>query len=143
MTQAIEVLLVEDDPEDVELTREMLKTSALSLNLAVVQDGVEAMAYLREKAAHSNAVRPDFILLDLNMPRKGGREVLQEIKSDPKLKGIPVIIFTTSSNERDMRQCQSLGADCFLTKPVGLKQFKWTVKKLEDFWLKNAKAPNL
>lgn len=134
-TQSVEILLVEDDPEDVDLTREMFKGGALSVSLSVVEDGIEAMAYLRRKGDYSDAPRPHFILLDLNMPLMNGRDVLQEIKSDPALKEIPVIIFTTSSSEREMERCQQLGADGFVTKPVGLEQFKQAVKKIEDFWL--------
>lgn len=137
----IEVLLAEDDPEDVELTREMLRKSALSINLSVVRDGIEAMRYLRKQASYAEARRPDLILLDLNMPRKDGREVLQEIKSDPGLKDIPVAILTTSSSEKDVEKCSRLGAGCFITKPVGLGEFPRAAKQMDDFWAASKRSP--
>lgn len=133
MIRAIKILLVEDDPDDVEMTREILKGSVLPMDLSVARDGIEALTCLRE--AVRSTKRPDLILLDLNMPRKNGGEVLREMKADEELKVIPVAIFTTSSSETDMERCRDLGADIFITKPVGLKHFPAAVKKIEEFWL--------
>src|ERR1700720_505287 len=118
---AIEVLLVEDSPGDVRLTREALKDAKVHLNLHVASDGVEAMAFLKREGAHGNAPRPDLILLDLNLPRKDGREVLTEIKESPTLKSIPVVVLTTSSSEADILRSYQLHANCYITKPVGLE----------------------
>ncbi len=137
----IEVLLVEDNPGDVRLTREALKDGKVRNNLTVVTDGVEALAYLRKEGQYSNAPRPDVILLDLNLPRKDGRTVLAEIKADPNLRRIPVVILTTSQAEEDILKTYDLHANCFVTKPVDLEQFIKVVKSIEDFWLTVVKRP--
>lgn len=136
---AIEVLLVEDNPGDVRLTREALKDAKVRNNLSVVADGVEAMEYLRREGVHGQATRPDLILLDLNLPRKGGREVLAEIKEDAGLKHIPVVILTTSQAEQDILASYRLRANAFVTKPVDLEQFLKVVKSIEEFWLEIVK----
>jgi two-component system, chemotaxis family, response regulator Rcp1 len=130
----IEIVLVEDNPGDVRLTVEGLKESKVRNNLHVARDGVEAMEFLRREGQHTGAVRPDLILLDLNLPRMDGREVLLEIKSDPKLKTIPVVVLTTSRAEHDVLRSYELQANCYITKPVDLEQFITVVKSIEDFW---------
>lgn len=131
----IEILLVEDNPGDVRLTIEGLNEGKVRNNLHVARDGVEALSFLRREGEFSNAVRPDLILLDLNLPRKDGREVLSDIKSDPKLKTIPVVVLTTSRAEQDVLHSYQLQANCYITKPVDLEQFIAVVKSIEDFWL--------
>ncbi len=140
--RAAEVLLVEDSPGDVRLTREALKEGKVRNNLNVVPDGVEAMAYLRREGQYAGATRPDIVLLDLNMPRKDGREVLAEMKADDSLKRIPVVILTTSEAEQDILRTYDLHANCYLTKPVDLDQFISIVKSVEDFWLTIVKLPS-
>ena len=136
----MEVLLVEDSPGDVRLTREALRDAERSIHLHVVTDGVEAMAFLRcEGEAH--APRPDLILLDLNLPRMDGREVLAQIKADQSLKTIPTIILTTSEKEADIVQSYQLHANCYLTKPVQLEAFERLVKSINDFWLSEVTLP--
>ena len=137
----IEVLLVEDNPGDVRLTREALKEGKVRNNLSVARDGVEALAFLRREGEHAAAPRPDVILLDLNLPRKDGREVLEEIKADPALRSIPVVILTSSEAERDIVQAYALHANCYITKPVDLDQFITVVKSIEDFWFTIVKLP--
>jgi two-component system, chemotaxis family, response regulator Rcp1 len=137
----IEILLVEDNPGDVRLTREALKDAKVRNNLHVVDDGVKALAFLRRAPGYESAVRPDLILLDLNLPRMSGREVLQEIKSDPRLLQIPVVILTSSAAEQDIAKAYELHANCFITKPVDLDQFISVVRSLEDFWLTIVKLP--
>lgn len=137
----VEILLVEDDPGDVDLTMEVLENAKVKVNLNVVCDGVEAIKYLRQKEPYPESVRPDLILLDLNMPKKDGREVVQEIKSDSKLKSIPIVVLTTSSAEEDVAKTYNLGANCFVTKPVGLKQFQKVVESIENFWFTVVKFP--
>ena len=136
-----EVLLVEDSPGDVRLTREALKEGKVRNNLSVVNDGVEAMEFLRREGKYADAPRPDIVLLDLNMPRKDGREVLAEMKSDEALKRIPVVILTTSEAEQDILRTYDLHANCYLTKPVDLEQFISIVKSVEDFWLTIVQLP--
>jgi len=131
----IEILLVEDNPGDVRLTVEGLNEGKVRNNLHVARDGVEALAFLRRQAQFADAVRPDLILLDLNLPRKDGREVLAEIKSDADLKTIPVVVLTTSRAEQDVLNSYQLQANCYITKPVDLEQFITVVKSIEDFWL--------
>ena len=131
----IEILLVEDNPADVRLTVEALKEARVRNRLHVARDGVEAMAMLRSDAAP----RPDLILLDLNLPRKDGREVLQEIKQDEALRHIPVVILTTSQAEQDILQCYRLRANAFITKPVEIDQFFHVVRSMEQFWLEVVK----
>lgn len=139
--EPLQILLVEDDPGDVELTRESLSDSKLAINISVAGDGVEAMAFLRKEGEYSSAVTPDLILLDLNMPRKDGREVLAEIKADDSLKMIPVVILTTSSAETDIVKSYDLGANCYVTKPVGFDQFTKVVDAIEGFWFTVVKLP--
>ena len=139
--KAVEILLVEDSPGDVRLTVEALKEAKVINNLSVVQDGVEAMDFLRQKGSYKNTIRPDIILLDLNLPRKDGREVLEEIKNDPQLKQIPVVVLTTSRSEQDILRAYDLHANCYITKPVDFKQFMNVVKSIEDFWLTVVKLP--
>ena len=137
----VEILLVEDNPGDVGLTRETLKDSKLLNHISVVEDGVEAMAFLRLEGKYAKATRPDLILLDLNLPKKDGREVLAEIKTDEQLRRIPVVILTTSSAEQDILEMYDLHANCFITKPVNLDQFTTVVKAIEEFWLTIVKLP--
>jgi CheY-like chemotaxis protein len=137
-----EILLVEDNPGDVRLTIEALRESKVANNLNVARDGVEALAYLRREGAYAGAVRPDLILLDLNMPRKDGREVLAEIKAEPALRTIPVVVLTTSRAEQDVLRSYELQANCYITKPVDLEQFITVVKSIENFWLTIVTLPN-
>ena len=139
--KVIEILLVEDNPGDVRLTQEALKDGKLINNLSVVGDGVEAMAFLRREEKYADVPRPDLILLDLNMPKKDGREVLAELKKDPSLKRIPVIILTSSQAEQDIIKTYDLHANCYITKPVDLDQFYTVVKSIKDFWLAIVKLP--
>ena len=136
----IEILLVEDNADDVDLTRESLKGTQLKYNLHVVEDGVESMAFLRREEKHSAAPRPDLILLDLKLPRKDGHEVLKEIKDDQALKRIPVVIFTTSQDERDVLKAYNHYASCYVVKPMDLNQLLEVAKWLEN-WLKVVKLP--
>ena len=131
----VEILLVEDNPGDVRLTREALREAKVINNLTVLKDGVEALAFLRQQGSYDNAATPHLILLDLNLPRKDGREVLAEIKADEKLKRIPVVVLTTSQDEQDVFKSYNLHANCYVTKPVDLEQFMTVVKSIEDFWL--------
>ncbi|WP_028579917.1 response regulator [Desulfogranum japonicum] len=137
----VEILLVEDNPGDVRLTIEGLKEGKVRNNLSVVEDGVEALAFLRKEGKYSDAVRPDLILLDLNLPKKDGREVLSEIKSDNDLCRIPVVVLTTSKAEQDILKAYSLHANCYITKPVDLDQFIAVVESIEDFWFTIVKLP--
>ncbi|MBF0626652.1 MAG: response regulator [Magnetococcales bacterium] len=139
--KAVEILLVEDSPGDVELTREALADSKMLNRLSVVEDGEEAMAYLRQQGKYADAIRPDVVLLDLNLPRKDGREVLEEIKADPELKAIPVVVLTTSRAEEDILRTYQLHANCYITKPVDLHQFFAVVKSVENFWFTVVKLP--
>lgn len=131
----VEILLVEDNPGDVRLTKEALKEAKVINNLTVLKDGVEALAFLRQQGPYGGAVIPHLILLDLNLPKKDGREVLAEIKADEKLKRIPVVVLTTSQDEQDVFKSYNLHANCYVTKPVDLEQFMTVVKSIEDFWL--------
>lgn len=139
--KAIDILLVEDNPGDVRLTLEAFNEGRMVNNLSVVEDGVEAMAYLRQEGQYAEASRPDLILLDLNLPRKHGREVLTEIKDDPNLKRIPVVVLTTSEAEQDVLESYDLHANCYITKPVDLEQFIQVVQYVENFWLGIVKLP--
>lgn len=139
--KSVQVLLVEDDPADVELTREGLKDSKMMISLNVVDDGVKAMKYLRRESPYAEAVRPDLIILDLNLPKKDGREVLQEIKGDDNLKCIPVVVLTTSQAAWDIQRCYELGANCWITKPIGLEEFIKIVGTVQDFWFTVVKLP--
>ena len=138
----INILLVEDNPGDVRLTREALNGAKLRNQLHVIANGMEAMAYLRREGHYAQAVRPDLILLDLNLPKKDGREVLADIKSDTSLKRIPVVILTTSDAETDILKSYGLGANCYVTKPVGLDQFSRVVRAIEEFWFSVVKLPS-
>jgi two-component system, chemotaxis family, response regulator Rcp1 len=131
----IEILLVEDNPGDVRLTKEALKEGKVYSNLHTVKDGVEAMEFLRREGKYSSVPRPDIILLDLNLPKKDGREVLQEIKSDERLRRIPVVVLTTSKAEEDVLRTYDLHANCYVTKPVDLEKFMVVVKTIDSFWL--------
>lgn len=137
----IRILLVEDNPGDIRLTKEALKEAKVGNQLSVVEDGVEAMAFLRRQGEYADAQRPDLILLDLNLPKKDGREVLEEIKQDPELKRIPVVVLTTSRAEEDILRSYNLHANCYVTKPVDLDQFITIVKSIEDFWLTIVRLP--
>lgn len=139
--QPIEILLVEDNPGDVRLTREAFKEGKVRNNLSVASDGVEALAFLRREGKYANAPRPDVILLDLNLPRKDGREVLAEIKEDPDLRRLPVVVLTTSQAEQDILKSYNLHANCYITKPVDLERFITVVKSIETFWLSVVKLP--
>jgi two-component system, chemotaxis family, response regulator Rcp1 len=138
---AMEVLLVEDSPGDVRLTQEALRDANRAIHLHVAYDGVEAMAFLRRAGAHVGAPRPDLILLDLNLPKMDGREVLAQIKADDSLKTIPIIILTTSDAEADIVKSYQLHANCYLSKPVQLEAFESLVKSINDFWLTKVKLP--
>jgi CheY-like chemotaxis protein len=131
----VEILLVEDSPSDTELTIEALKEAKVRNNLSVVEDGVEALAFLRRQGSYAKAPRPDLVLLDLNLPRKDGREVLAEIKADDELKSIPVVVLTTSRAEEDVCRAYKLHANCYVSKPVDFEQFLEVVKSIENFWL--------
>ena len=141
VTRPIEILLVEDSPGDVRLTKEALKDAKMLNRLHVVQDGVEALDFLRRQGKHTGAIRPDLILLDLNLPKKDGREVLAEIKEDVDLRRIPVVILTISKAEEDIFKTYDLHANCYITKPVDLDRFMEVVKAVEDFWLAIVKLP--
>ena len=137
----IDILLVEDNPGDVRLTIEALKKGKLYNNLSVVKDGVEALNFLYRKGKYANADPPDIILLDLNLPKKDGCEVLEEIKGNENLKKIPVVVLTTSKDEEDILKAYILHANCYITKPVGLEQFRKVVESIEDFWFSIVKLP--
>jgi CheY-like chemotaxis protein len=141
MGKPIEILLVEDNPGDVRLTIEALKDARVLNHMSVAEDGVEALAFLRRQGRHVNAPRPDVILLDLNLPRKNGREVLAEIKDDADFKRIPVVVLTTSRAEEDIMRSYNLHANCYIVKPVDLEQFLNVVRSIEDFWLTVVKLP--
>ena len=138
---AIQVLLVEDSPGDVRLTQEAFREANIAIKLHIAPDGVEAMEFLRQQGRHALSPRPDLILLDLNLPRMDGREVLAAIKADDGLKSIPTVILTTSEAEADIVKSYRLQANCYLTKPVQLDAFEGLVKSINDFWLTRAKLP--
>jgi two-component system response regulator len=137
----IEILLIEDNPGDVELTKIALEDSKISVNLNIVEDGVEAIAFLRREGKYANVPHPDIVLLDLNLPKKDGREVLAEIKADEKLKRIPVVVLTTSQAEEDVLKVYNLSANCYITKPVDFDQFVKIVQSIENFWFTIVKLP--
>jgi chemotaxis family two-component system response regulator Rcp1 len=137
----MEVLLVEDSPGDVRLTREAFREANMAIRLHVAADGVEALAFLKREGKHADAPRPDFILLDLNLPKMDGREVLAHIKEDDDLKTIPTVILTTSEAEADIVKSYQLRANCYLSKPVQLEEFERLVKSINNFWLTEAKLP--
>jgi CheY-like chemotaxis protein len=140
-TQTIEILLVEDNPGDVELTREAFYEGKIGNRLNVVKDGVEALEYLRRQGAFKDAVRPDIVLLDLNLPRKGGLEVLSELKADPDLRTIPIVVLTTSRDEEDIARSYHAHANCYISKPVDFDKFMGVVRSLETFWLTVVRLP--
>ena len=140
-SRPVEILLVEDNPGDVRLTREALREGKVRNNLHVAADGVEALHFLRKEGRFADAVRPDLILLDLNLPKKDGREVLEDIKSDPDLRYIPVVVLTSSQAEQDILRAYDLHANCYVTKPVDLDQFIHVVRSIEDFWFTIVKLP--
>lgn len=140
-SRSIEILLVEDNPGDVRLIQEALKDSQALLNLHVVVDGEKALDFLYQKGQYGNAVRPDIILLDLNLPRKDGREVLAEIKADHDLKSIPVVVLTTSKAEKDILQAYNMHANSYITKPQVLDQFMEVIKSIEHYWLTIVRLP--
>jgi chemotaxis family two-component system response regulator Rcp1 len=137
----IEILLIEDNPGDVRLTKEVLMEGKVRNHLKVVGDGVQAMAFLRRENNYAKAPRPDLILLDLNLPKKDGREVLQEIKADDQLKRIPVVVLTTSEADEDILRSYDLSANCYITKPVDLDQFIRVIRSIETFWLTIVSLP--
>jgi two-component system, chemotaxis family, response regulator Rcp1 len=139
--KAIDILLVEDNLGDVRLTREALKEGKVLNDLHVVGDGIEALAYLRREGQYAKSMHPDIILLDLNLPRMDGRELLAKIKTDPKLRRIPVVILTTSKAEEDILKTYDLHANCYITKPVDMDRFITVVKSIEDFWFTIVKLP--
>jgi len=138
----VDILLVEDNPGDVRLTEEALKESKIAVNMRVANDGIMALAMLHREGEYADQPLPDLILLDLNMPRMDGREVLRQIKSDDRLKHIPVVILTTSEAEKDIVQAYGLHANCYITKPVELDEFIEIVKSIEGFWLTVVKLPD-
>ena len=140
-TSPVEILLIEDNPGDVRLTQEALKESKVLNILNVVNDGVEALEFLRQEGKYEKAKRPDLILLDLNLPKKDGREVMEDIKSDENLKRIPVVVMTTSKAEEDIERMYSRHANCYITKPIDFEQFILVVKAIEEFWLTIVKLP--
>jgi chemotaxis family two-component system response regulator Rcp1 len=141
-SRPVEILIVDDSQADIRLTREALKESTLRNNLHVAEDGIEAMAFLHRQGPYQNAPTPDLILLDLNLPRKDGRQVLAEVKNDPVLQRIPVVILTTSSADQDIVDTYNLHANCYVVKPVGLNEFLRIVKAIEDFWLTIVRLPS-
>jgi chemotaxis family two-component system response regulator Rcp1 len=140
-SKAIEVLLVEDSPGDIRLTREAFRDAQMRINLHVALDGMQAIAFLKREGKHANAPRPDLILLDLNLPKKDGREVLSEIKENPSLKTIPVVILTTSESDEDILRSYRLHANCYIIKPVGLEGFLKVVHSIDNFWLSVVRLP--
>lgn len=139
----VNILLVEDNPGDVRLTQEAFKEGRLSINLEVTMDGVEAIKFLRKEGQYENATTPDLILLDLNLPKRDGREVLYEIKTDENLKRIPVVILTTSSAEQDILKSYNLHVNCYINKPVDFDKFFSIIERIEDFWLTTAILPTM
>jgi two-component system, chemotaxis family, response regulator Rcp1 len=137
----VKILLVEDNPGDAELVREALRDNKVCNELHVVEDGVEALAFLRREDRFADSPRPDLILLDLNLPRKDGREVLEEIKADQDLKRIPVVVLTTSQQEQDILSAYNLNANCYVTKPMDLDQFLQVVRSIDSFWFSIVSLP--
>lgn len=140
--KVIDILLVEDNPGDVRLAQEALKDSKVRNKLSVVEDGVEAMAFLRQEGKYASAPHPDLILLDLNLPRKSGREVLSEVKNDDDLKHIPVVVLTVSRAEEDVMKCYNQHANCYITKPLDFNQFMKVTQTIEEFWLTIVRLPH-
>lgn len=142
INSSIDVLLVEDDDGDVELTREALVFAKMKINLHVVSDGLAALEFLQQRGVYRKSIRPDLILLDLNLPRMNGKEFLKVMKKSVQFRKIPVVIFTTSSAENDISETYGLGANCFISKPVGLEEFSNVVRAIEDFWFTVVKLPS-
>jgi len=140
-TRSVEILLVEDNPGDVRLMVEALKETRVPTRLHLAEDGVQAMSFLRRRGSHVGAPRPDLVLLDLNLPKKDGREVLAEIKDDAALKSIPVVVLTTSQAESDVLNSYQLHANCYISKPVGLENFIRVIQSIEGFWLETVRLP--
>jgi len=140
-TTPVEILLVEDNPGDVRLTQEALKESKVTNNLSVAEDGVEALAFLKREGKYADAPRPDLLLLDLNLPKKDGRELLEEIKANESLRCIPVVVLTTSKAEEDILRMYNQHANCYITKPIDFDQFIEVIKSIENFWLTIVKLP--
>jgi two-component system, chemotaxis family, response regulator Rcp1 len=140
-SKPIEILLIEDNRADVRLTIEALKEAKIANRLTVLEDGVEAMAFLRREGQYAEAPRPDLMLLDLNLPRKDGREVLAEVKADPDLRRVPIVVLTTSQAEEDVLRAYNLHANCYITKPVDFRQFMKVVRSIEEFWLAVVRLP--
>jgi two-component system, chemotaxis family, response regulator Rcp1 len=140
--QPVEILLVEDNPVDVMLTKRTFSSGRVYCNLHVAEDGEEAMDFLYKRGKYSSALSPEMILLDLNLPKKDGRQVLAEVKGDPSLRHIPIIILTTSGDEEDIRRSYDLQANCFITKPVDMEQFAKALGRLEEFWFTLVRLPN-
>ena len=139
--QTVDILLVEDDPADVELIRETMANSKIVTHLHVVENGVEALKFLRREGKYADAPQPDLILLDLNLPRMDGRALLAEMRADERLKSIPVVVLTTSQAEEDIIKSYRLGANCYITKPVGLAEFARVVHSMEEFWFTIVRLP--
>ncbi len=137
----IEILLVEDNPGDVRLVQEAMRAAKMRNRMSVVEDGVDAMAFLRREGRFADAPRPDLILLDLNLPRKDGREVLAEVKADPQLRRIPVVVLTTSQADEDVLRAYDLHANCYVTKPVRFEQFMQVVQAIDNFWVNVVTLP--
>ncbi len=137
----VEILLVEDNPGDVRLTQEAMKEGKMRNNLSVARDGVEAMAFLRQEGEFKDVPRPDVVLLDLNLPKKDGREVLAEIKADPELRRIPVVVLTSSKADEDIASSYDSHANCYVTKPGDLEQFMEVIRSVEGFWVQIVKLP--
>ncbi len=140
--EVINILLVEDNSADIRLTQEALKESKIAINLHIVKDGVEAMEFLRKKGKFENKIRPDVVILDLNLPKKDGREVLEEIKQDKILKCIPIVILTSSEAERDILKAYNLHANCYIKKPLDIDQFITIVQSTAEFWFSIVKLPS-
>jgi CheY-like chemotaxis protein len=139
--QSVDILLVEDNPGDARLVQEAMRRAKIINMVHVVEDGVDAMDFLRRQGRFAEVPRPDLVLLDLNLPKKDGREVLAEIKADPDLKRIPVVVLTTSDDEEDVLRAYNLHANCYITKPVNFEKFMQVVKQLDEFWVKLVKLP--
>jgi two-component system, chemotaxis family, response regulator Rcp1 len=142
VTRSVRILLVEDSPSDVAMTRAALKEGRVANDLSVVADGEEAMAFLRGEGVYADTDRPDLILLDLNLPKMDGREVLAELKSDPVLRVIPVVVLTTSAAEADVQRCYETHANSYVVKPIGVEAFLDAVREIEDFWLTLVRLPD-
>jgi chemotaxis family two-component system response regulator Rcp1 len=142
MGEPVDILLVDDNPGDVRLTLEVFRDCKIANRLKPVRDGEEAMEYLRRAGRYAQAFRPELVLLDLNLPKKDGRQVLAEIKNDPKLKSIPVVVLTTSSGEADVLESYRLQANCYIAKPIDLPQFVRVVTQIQDFWMTIVKLPH-